>query len=122
VPILDVEIVGERLPTPLADLAPALARMAGEVLGCPPGRAWVRLRILPAEHYAENGPPLAPGDLPVFVTLLHREPPVGPALETEVAALTDGLACVLGRPRERMHLEYLPAARGRQSFGGRLVS
>ena len=121
-PILDVEIVGETPPASTDHLARAIADMAGAMLGSRPGGTWVKLRALPATSYAEDGPPAAPGELPVFVTVLHREPPVGPALEAEVAALTDGLARLLDRPRERVHLQYLPAAVGRQSFGGRLVA
>jgi hypothetical protein len=120
-PILDVEIVGDPSPSSTGRLSGAVAEMAGEVLGSRPGGTWVKLRFLPPEQYAENGPPPTPGELPVFATILHREPPVGPALEREIAALTEGLARVLARAPDRVHLQYLPAAAGRQSFGGRLV-
>jgi phenylpyruvate tautomerase PptA (4-oxalocrotonate tautomerase family) len=121
-PILTVEIVGEVSASAPQPLAQALADVAGAVLGSPPGRTWVKLRTLPAAHYAENDAPVAADEWPVFVTLLHREPPTGPALEREVRALTDGLARVLQRAPDRVHLEYLPAAAGRQSFGGRLIA
>jgi len=119
-PILNVEIVGD--PSSDVDgVAAAVAAMAGELFGGPPGGTWVRLHVLPAGQYAENGPPLAPPEWPVFVSVLHRQPPGGAALQAQMRALTDGLARLLGRPSERVHLVYEPAAAGRQSFGGRLV-
>ena len=114
-PIVDVHCVGASLPA-----ADALADVIGDALHLPPGRVWVRLHPLPAEHYAENGGPLQ-GALPVFVTILHARPPSGAALKAEVAALTRAVAGVCGRPAERVHVEYAPAGAGRIAFGGRLV-
>lgn len=114
-PIVDVHCVG--LPLPAAD---ALAGVIGDALHLPPGRVWVRLHPLPAEHYAENGGPL-PGALPVFVRILHAHPPRGAALKAELAALTQAVAGACGRPAERVHTEYAPAGAGRMAFGGRLV-
>lgn len=114
-PIVDIRCVGA--PVPAAD---ALADVIGDALHLPPGRVWVRFHPLPAEHYAENGGPLQ-GALPVFVTILHARPPTGEALKAEVAALTQAVAGVCGRPAQRVHVEYAPAAAGRIAFGGRLV-
>lgn len=114
-PIVDVHCVGA--PVPAAD---ALADVIGDALHQPPGRVWVRLHPLPAEHYAENGDPLQ-GALPIFVSILHARPPAGAALRAEVAALTQAVAAACGRPAERVHLEYAPAGAGRIAFGGRLV-
>lgn len=120
-PILTVEIVGE-MPSSPDLLAAACAAIAGDVLGSAPGGTWVKLRALPAAHYAENGPALAPSEWPVFVSVLQRQPPTGAALQREMRVLTEGLARVLGRPSERVHLEYEPAGAGRLSFGGRFVA
>jgi phenylpyruvate tautomerase PptA (4-oxalocrotonate tautomerase family) len=121
-PILDIELVQpDGVRPPAASLTQALADAAGRALGSPPGRTWVRLRTLPASHYAENGVVIAPEELPVFATVLHARLPQGPALTTELAALTQALAACLGRAPERVHVQYAPAAAGRQAFGGVLV-
>jgi len=122
VPILDIEIVRADGAPPLpAGLAQALADAAGRSLGTAPGRTWVRLRSLPASHYAESESRLVADEWPVFVTLLHARPPQGDALAVEVRALTLALATCLGRAPERVHLQYAPPGSGRQAFGGELV-
>jgi hypothetical protein len=115
VPIVDIHCVGAPAPA-----AQGLADAIGDALRLPPGRIWVRLHLLPAAHYAENGDALQ-GVLPVFVNILHAHPPTGVALHAEVAALTRAVAGVSGRPVERVHIEYAPAGAGRMAFGGRLV-
>jgi len=120
-PILDLELVCATEAGDLSGLARTLAEEAASVLHSRPGSTWVKIHVLPSDRYAENGPPLAADELPVFVKVLQREPPQGAPLEAEVAALTDTIARVLNRPCERVHLEYLAPAAGRQSFGGRLV-
>jgi hypothetical protein len=57
----------------------------------------------------------------VFVTVLHARPPEGQAREREAAALTQALAVVVGRPAACVHVQYAPAAAGRQAFGGALL-
>lgn len=120
-PIVDVEMVGthDRLPggVPAASLASAL----GLLFGTPPGRTWVRLRLLPPDCYAENDAPLQPGSEPVFVTVLHARPPEGEARAAEARAITASVAACLGRDAGRVHVQYAPAAAGRQAFGGQLV-
>lgn len=115
-PILDVHWAGLPPPAP-DDAAAAIADAAGDALRQAPGRVWVRLHLV---HHAENGGALA-GPPPVFVTVLHAQPPVGEALRAEVAALTAAVATATGRPPERVHLEYAAPAAGRLAFGGRLV-
>src|SRR5690349_10521198 len=73
-PIIDVELVGEARVT--AELSQRLADVLGEALSSRRGGAWVRVRQLAADHYAENGG-LEEGVLPVFVTVLERNPPTG---------------------------------------------
>ena len=121
-PILDIEIVQtDGAPPPDAALTQALAAAAGRALATQPGRTWVRLRTLPAAQYAENEYALAPDELPVFASLLHAHPPEGTALADEVAALTQALAACIGRDARHVHVQYTPAAAGRQAFGGVLV-
>lgn len=120
-PIVDIEIV-----TPSAQSSPqppvaALASALGRVFGSPPGRTWVRFRVLPADCYAENDAPIPTAALPVFVTVLHARPPQGSALAAEADAVTRAVAAWLAMPRERVHVGYAPPAAGRQAFGGTLV-
>lgn len=114
-PIVDIDWAGP-LPAQADDLAAVLADAIGDALAQPPGRVWVRLHLI---HHAENGGPLA-GSPPVFVRLLHANPPVGEALRAEVAAVTAAVAAATGRPRERVHLAYDAPGAGRIAFGGRL--
>jgi len=119
-PIADVELVcagGIMEP----DLARKLANELGRVFSSPPGRTWVRVRTLGSEHYAENESEIAASDLPVFVTLLLAQPPAAIALEESVRAVTAAVARVVDRPERLVHVQYAPAAAGRQAFGGVLV-
>ena len=118
-PVVDVCWVGE-LPAGDAALTSRMADAIGDALSVAPGRVWVRLWQLPADHYAENGGPL-PGALPVFVRVLHARLPVGAGLKAELADLTAAIAVASGRPAELVHVEYAPAGAGRMAFGGRLV-
>lgn len=122
-PILDIEIVhGDGDSPPAASLTQALADAAGRVLGSAPGRTWVRVLSLGASQYGENGTTVAPGELPVFVTVLHAHPPQGEALAAEVLALTQAVAACLGRPAGQVHVQYAPPGAGRQAFGGTLMT
>ncbi|MDP3084450.1 MAG: hypothetical protein Q8N44_12300 [Rubrivivax sp.] len=119
-PIVDIEWVCQ--PDEQAVIsARALADALGQALGSPAGRTWVRLHRLDAADYAENDSTPSAGQLPVFVTLLHSRLPAGSALLAEVSAITDTVARCLARPADRVHVQYAPAAAGRQAFGGRLV-
>ena len=120
-PIITVELVGGtelRLPPKLAQ---SLADTVGRLLDSPPGQTWVRLRRLERDAYAENESTIGLAEMPVFVTVMRRQLPSGAKLEAEVAALTHAIAGVIGRPAERVHIEYAPAAAGRMSFGGKIV-
>ena len=121
-PIVDVEIVVTPKGLVEAGLAQALADAAGRALGSHAGQTWVRLHLLAREHYAENESSLAATALPVFVTVLKRALP-GPAeMTAEIARLTGSIADALGCNRTCVHVEYAPAASGRLSFGGKLVT
>ena len=117
-PIVDLAIVVPPAAPLPAGLAQGLADDLGRCLNTPPGRLWVRLRPLDAGNYAENGCTVEDDELPVFVTVLHAEPPTGEALDAEMAVITDAVARVTGRPVSRVHLEYAAAGRGRLAFGG----
>lgn len=121
-PILDIEPVIDAHAPIDPTLAQRIADAAALVFGSAPGRVWVRLRPLPMAQYAENGAAVAGDEGPVFVSVLHAHPPEGAARAHEAAALTRAIAGVLGRRPERVHVQYAPAAAGRQAFGGRLVS
>jgi hypothetical protein len=121
-PIVDVEIVVLPNGPVAADVAQSLADAVGLALGSTAGRTWVRLRLLPREHYAENESSLAATELPVFVTVLKRALPEPADLTDEITRLTGSVADVLGRSRNCVHIEYAPAASGRLAFGGRLVT
>ena len=120
-PIVDVDLVCESEVEFSRASARALADAVGGVLRSPPGRTWVRLRFLDSRYYAENDVTISKGELPVFVTVLQARPPAAAALTAEIAALTATVARVIGRPAERVHVQYAPAAAGRQAFGGQLV-
>lgn len=117
-PLMTITCIG---PAPKR-AAQHLADRLGPLWACAPGRLWVRVVRTDAADYAENGVILAPDEWPVFVQVLHREPPTGAALEAEVTALTQTVAEVLGRPAERVHVGYEPGGAGRQAFGGALIA
>jgi phenylpyruvate tautomerase PptA (4-oxalocrotonate tautomerase family) len=120
-PILDIEIVvSDSTPGLPAGIAQSLADAAAEAIGAPVGTVWVKLRVLPSTHYAEDhGKP--EGVYPVFVTVLKSRVPGGSALEDEIQRLTEAIATVLNRPQENVHILYQPDGAGRVAFGGRLV-
>lgn len=120
-PIIDVEVVCSTEAEFRAVSTQALADAAGAALSSPPGRTWVRLHRLDSACYAENGQALPAGGLPAFVTVLQAHPPQGAALAAEVQSLTGAIAEALGLAQERVHVQYAPAAAGRQAFGGVLV-
>jgi phenylpyruvate tautomerase PptA (4-oxalocrotonate tautomerase family) len=121
-PILDVErVLPDGADAAPSGLAQALADAAGRVFTSPPGRTWVRLRVLPAAAYAENDAVVNADALPVFVTVLHAHPPTGDALAAQVRGLTDALAAVLGCDAQCVHVQIAPPGAGRQAFGGALV-
>jgi phenylpyruvate tautomerase PptA (4-oxalocrotonate tautomerase family) len=126
-PILDIEIVasdpdpsagsGRVLP---ANLTQSLADEAAQVFGTPDGTVWVKVRVIPSAHYAEDhGTP--PGVYPVFVTVLKSKVQKGSKLEDEIARLTKVIAKVLNRSEENVHILYQPDGAGRVAFGGKLV-
>lgn len=121
-PIIDVQLVRASAEPVSADLAPALADALARVFGAEPGRVWVRLTTLPHTQYAENGGAYAFSELPVFVTVLHAEPPAGADRAAEASAVAQAVADCIECARERVHVEYAPPGRGRVAFGGYLIT
>jgi phenylpyruvate tautomerase PptA (4-oxalocrotonate tautomerase family) len=120
-PVVTVEFVSDSDHPIREGLAQALADAIGRVLATPPGHTWVRLRALQSNQYAENDTHLEATSLPVFITVMVRIPPAGAELSAQIAALTQAVAQVFGRPGSCIHIEYASAGSGRVSFGGRLV-
>ena len=120
-PIVDVEFVRSSAQAAVLPSASSLATAIGHALGTPAGRTWVRVRTLDAACYAENESLLSASELPVFVTVLHAHLPASSELTAEVNLLTQAVASCCGCQVERVHVQYAPAAAGRQAFGGSLV-
>lgn len=120
-PIVDVTLVLARGAVAPTVTAHQLAHALGLALKVPPGHVWVRLHELDADHYAENDVAVGDSELPVFVTVLHAYWPEPAAMSNEVAVLVTAVAACLGRPAERVHIEYATAGAGRVAFGGKLV-
>jgi phenylpyruvate tautomerase PptA (4-oxalocrotonate tautomerase family) len=120
-PIVDVEIVLPPGESPPPGLPAELADRCGQVFGSPPGNTWVKLRVIPHDHYAENygGPPASV--YPVFVSVLKARLPTPDALRAEVGLLTSAIAEATGRSTENIHIVYLPEGAGRVAFGGEIV-
>jgi phenylpyruvate tautomerase PptA (4-oxalocrotonate tautomerase family) len=120
-PILEVEIVTlEADPILPAGLTQSLADAAARVFSAPQRTVWVKLRVIPPAHYAENGG--TPGGVyPVFVTVLRSRVPEGSALEGEIFELTNAIATVLNRPETNVHISYQADGAGRAAFGGKLI-
>ena len=123
-PIIDVELVCQTEAQFCAVSASALADALGTALGSVAGRTWVRKRFLDINAYAENQVSVVgttAADLPVFVTVLLSHPPTGSERDIEVKTITAVVAACVGRSPNCVHVQYAPAAAGRQAFGGRLV-
>lgn len=120
-PIVDIEIVSSAGTAGASPAAGSLADALGVALHSPPGRTWVRVHTLDASAYAENQAAPSCAELPVFVTVLHAHLPVGEAFNSELHAVTHAVAAWAGRPEDKVHVQYAPAAAGRQAFGGKLV-
>lgn len=120
-PIVDIELVCQTDAEFSAISARALADALGRAMGSEAGHTWVRMHLLGSQAYAENEVSVDAADLPVFVTVLQTKLPAIPELAAEVKAITAAVAACVGRPAERVHVQYAPAAAGRQAFGGRLV-
>lgn len=114
-PIVDIEIVAGTID---ARATQDLADGIGRAFEAEPGKVWLRVRELSGKHYAENDTAALH---PVFVSVIASAPPEGATLKTRINQIVDVVARHTGRPRENIHVEFAPAARGRIAFGGKLV-
>lgn len=119
-PILNVEIVAHPHERFSPHLAADLADRSGHIFGSPPGNTWIKVRFIAPENYAENDS--QDGVFPVFVSILKAQLPPADDLQAEVAQLTEAIAQICDRPRQNVHILYLPPGAGRVAFGGKLVS
>lgn len=121
-PILNIEMVTYAGETLEADLTTRISDIAADIYSSTPGRTWVRVRLLPIHQYAENGGGPADNVRPVFVEILLTELPRQDEMTEQVSLLTAAIAQLCQRPPENVHILYLPAAKGRMSFGGKIVT
>jgi phenylpyruvate tautomerase PptA (4-oxalocrotonate tautomerase family) len=121
VPVVTIDYVAARGETLPHGLAQSLADAIGDAVGATPGRAWVRIRVVPRDQYAESATASDETPLPVFVTLLRKQLPPDAALASQAAAVTDAVARVTGRPADCVHVEFAPPMAGRMALGGTLV-
>lgn len=118
-PILDIEIVGEPKGKSRENLARKIADAAGKVMGTGRAETWVKIKVVPADDYAENEE--TEKCSPVFVSILRRDEKTTKEIEKEAGILTNAIAKSCNRPACNAHLCYEAPAVGRQTFGGRLV-
>lgn len=120
-PILHVEIVTDRDHPLEQGLAARFAEAASEILETGRGETRVRLTPVPAEDYAENGMAADACPRPVFVTILRYTLPARPELAGEARRMAAAFSAIADRPKEQVHLHFLPPGRGVVAFGGELA-
>jgi hypothetical protein len=121
-PIIDVTLVLPRGAVVPTDATHQLANALGVALNAAPGHVWVRLHALNADNYAENESRMDEAELPVFVTVLHAHWPTPELMSKEVEDLVAAVATCLGRPPERVHIEYAFAGAGRWHLAANLLT
>ncbi|MCB1685417.1 MAG: hypothetical protein R3E82_22285 [Pseudomonadales bacterium] len=125
-PIVTIEILEADPASGLTDLPDAvklqeIADDLGALFGSQPSGTWVKVRRQPRRYYAENDVVLDQDLNPVMVEVLKADIGDTEALAIEAAAVCSVVARKLGRDTDHVHVVYLPSARGRVAFGGRLV-
>jgi hypothetical protein len=121
VPIVEVEVICQSEAEFAVLSAQSLADALGQVFGIAPGHTWVKLLLLSSHQYAESETVVQATELPVFVSILHAHLPQDELLAAEAKTITLAVAQCLGRAPDRVHVQYAPAAAGRQAFGGTVV-
>ncbi len=120
-PILEVEIVCAEEEKLVQEWAQQIADLAASVFETGPTQTWVKLRKLESVCYAENGASRDEVPSPVFVSVTKKEMGDTETVRQEMKALTVGIAEILKKPGENVHIQYQPDAAGRIAFGGKLV-
>lgn len=125
-PIVTIEILEADSRSAVNDLPDTrqlqeIADDLGALFGSQPSGTWVKVRRHSRHHYAENDIVLDPDLNPVIVEILKADIDDTQALAIEAAAVCSIVARTLDRDTDHVHVIYLPSARGRVAFGGRLV-
>ncbi|MEM8534132.1 MAG: hypothetical protein AAGF95_25015 [Chloroflexota bacterium] len=99
----------------------ALADELGDLFGSGTGGTWVKVEFISMDMYAENRTEIAPSVQPTFVEVLKSELPSLDERKVEALQIAQVVAAGLHRPPENVHVLYLPPAKGRMAFGGKLL-
>ncbi len=119
-PLIEIEIIGE-LKVPPTGLTQKLVDAIATVLGSDVAQTWLRLRTTPVDCFAENGADAPQGAAAIFVNVTKRHLPDLATLEVEADHISEAVAKLCHRPKERVHVIYEPPGNGRIAFGGKLV-
>lgn len=121
-PIVTIECVvntGEEKYPP--EVIRRLADNLGRMLGSNPAGTWVKMRYLDRMQYAENESEVDSAVRPTFVEILKHSLADQNSLAAEAVLIASSVSEVLNRPRENVHIIYMPGGAGRVAFGGNLV-
>ena len=121
-PIVTIQaVVAESEQKYAADTIQKLADSLGEIFESDPSSTWIKMIYLDRNQYAENDAVIEEAVRPTFVDILKRYLPDHDSLSTEAQRVADAVAQILTRPRENVHIVYLPPGMGRVAFGGNLL-
>lgn len=99
----------------------SLADELGDLFGSGKGGTWIKVEFIPMDMYAENRAEIAPNVQPTFVEVLKSDLPSMDERSAEVLQIAQVVAAGVRRPSENVHVLYLPPAKGRMAFGGKLL-
>ena len=99
----------------------SLADELGDLFGSEKGGTWVKIEPISMDMYAENRTEIAPNVHPTFVEVLKSNLPSMDERKAEALQVAQVVAAGLHRPQENMHVLYLPPAKGRMAFDGKLL-
>ena len=117
-PILDIEIVLRADEIIIPGLAQDIVDAAGRIFNSEPGHTWVKLRSIARDNYAENETDIPESISPVFVSVLKSNLPNHEDIKLEASQLATEIGRLCERPKENVHILYLPEAKDRIFFGG----
>ena len=120
-PILEVEMVCDNTRPFEPEWAQRIADLAGGVFETARGQTWVKMRKLEHTGYAENGVAASETPSPVFVHVMKKRMGDPEEIQDEVKKLSKGIAEILGKPLENVHIIFDRDAVGRIAFGGEFV-
>jgi phenylpyruvate tautomerase PptA (4-oxalocrotonate tautomerase family) len=121
-PIITIECVVSAAENKYpAEIIRRLADELGRLLGSKPAGAWLKMRYLDDMQYAENESDVDPAVRPTFVEVLKHSLGNQESLAAESRKIASTVSETLDRPRENVHVIFLPEGAGRVAFGGELV-